>query len=212
MLVLPRALGNVDLVVVDWLVIVITSLQCLIKVPNQIFFFFFFFFFLVGWCFTGQVQRGELVVRADVAPSLARIFTTLYDAKFPIERMAPLENYGGDSDASLAANNTAVYNCRRPDQTNSPIQKSPHANGRAIDINPARNPWQDPRCTCWSPTGKYSARTPGTGKILENGVVWQAFKKEGWFWQNIKVADYMHFDTGYPSVTFTGKGRNGATA
>ena len=27
----------------------------------------------------------------------------------------------------------------------------------------------------------------------------QAFVDEGWIWQNIKVPDYMHFDTGFPS-------------
>ena len=27
----------------------------------------------------------------------------------------------------------------------------------------------------------------------------QLFEARGWIWQNIKVPDYMHFDTGYPS-------------
>ena len=27
----------------------------------------------------------------------------------------------------------------------------------------------------------------------------QLFEERGWVWQNIKVPDYMHFDTGYPS-------------
>jgi hypothetical protein len=152
--------------------------------------------------FQGGVRRGVLVVNADVADSLARIFTRLFEAGFPIRRMQPTEAYDGDSDASLRADNTSAYNCRRPDQINAPPLKSPHANGRAIDINPRENPWVDPRCGCWSPTGRFHERRPGKGVILRNGVVWRAFRDEGWIWQNIDVPDYMHFDTGYPSVPF----------
>lgn len=152
--------------------------------------------------FDGRVRRGTLVVNADVARSVARIFTQLFDQEFPIRRMRPLEHYDGDSHASLRADNTASYNCRRPDQINAPQQASPHANGRAIDINPRENPWIDLRCQCWFPGPEFKERTPGPGKILEGGPVWQAFIDEGWIWQNIDVPDYMHFDTGYPSVAF----------
>lgn len=155
--------------------------------------------------FDGQLRRGTLVVNADVADSVARIFTRLFDAKFPIERMEPVETYNGDSDASLRANNTSAYNCRRLDQINAPPMESPHANGRAIDINPLQNPWMDLRCDCWSPSAEYSERLPGDGVILEGGMVWQAFIDEGWIWQNIDVPDYMHFDTGYPSAPYRGR-------
>lgn len=70
-------------------------------------------------------------------------------------------------------------------------------------MNPWENPWKDLRCDCWSPGPRLAARTPGPGKILRGGIVWRAFRAEGWIWQNIDVADYMHFDTGYPSMPFT---------
>jgi hypothetical protein len=155
--------------------------------------------------FDGDVARGTLVVNRDVARSLSRIFTRLYDAGFPIRRMRPVETFDGDSNASLRADNTAAFNCRRPDQINAPTKLSPHANGRAIDINPRENPWQDLRCRCWSPGPRHHARTPGKGKILRGGLVWRLFRGEGWIWQNISVPDYMHFDTGYPSGPFDGK-------
>ncbi|CAM5725725.1 hypothetical protein SVIOM74S_06017 [Streptomyces violarus] len=139
-----------------------------------------------------------LVVNADTADSVVRIFTELFDTGFPHRQMKPLEEYGGDNTASLAADNTAAFNCRRPDQINTPTRKIPHANGRAVDINPLENPWQDLRCKCWKPSAKHSARSQGKGKILEGGPVWRAFTTEGWVWQNIDVPDYMHFDTGYP--------------
>ena len=149
--------------------------------------------------FQGGMGRGHLIVRADAAASTARIFTRLFEMRFPIRRMQGVEAYGGDVYKSLKADNTSAYNCRRAGQINAPFAQSPHANGRAIDINPVENPWKDPRCRCWSPTGKHAARTEGPGKILNKDPVWQLFDNEGWIWQNIDVPDYMHFDTGYPS-------------
>lgn len=149
--------------------------------------------------FDGDVRRGVLVVNADVAEDLARIFTDVFDAKFPIRSMRPIEQFGGDDNASMAANNTSAYNCRTAAQANSDPADSPHANGRAVDINPRQNPWWDPRCACFMPTAKYAARTAGPGKILAGGAVWRAFTERGWIWQDIATPDYQHFDTGYPS-------------
>ena len=154
--------------------------------------------------FDGNIKRGRLVVNADVAESLVRIFTKIFERKFPIEQMSPVEEFGGDTNASLAANNTSAFNCRRADQINAPFAESPHANGRAIDINPVENPWMDLRCDCWFPSAKYQERVERPGGINEGGFVWRLFRDEGWIWQNIDVADYMHFDTGYPSEPFTG--------
>ncbi len=149
--------------------------------------------------FEGEVRRGAIVVNADVADSLARIFTRIFEAEFPIRQMVPLDAYGGDNEASMADDNTGAYNCRSAAQANAPASKSPHANGRAIDINPYENPWQDPRCRCWSPSDEFGTTREGPGVIVEGGPVWAAFTDEGWIWQNISVPDYMHFDTGYPS-------------
>ncbi|MFI8386734.1 M15 family metallopeptidase [Streptomyces sp. NPDC085540] len=118
--------------------------------------------------------------------------------------MKPVEEFGGDNKASMGADNTAAYNCRRPEQINAPPKESPHANGHAVDINPMENPWQDLRCKCWPPSAEFSDRTPGKGKILEGAFVWQLFTAEGWVWQNIKVPDSMHYDTGYPSASYAG--------
>ena len=147
----------------------------------------------------GDVQRGVLVVNRDVADDVTRIFTDIFDAGFPIRSMKPIEEFDGDDNASMAANNTSAYNCRTPGQANSAAADSPHANGRAIDINPVQNPWLDPRCDCFMPTGEHAARTPGRGKILQGGKVWRAFTERGWIWQDLHTPDYQHFDTGFPS-------------
>ncbi|MBA3744962.1 M15 family metallopeptidase [Sporichthya sp.] len=149
--------------------------------------------------FDGEVKRGAIVVRGDVVESVSRVFTKLFDKRFPIHRMTPVEHFNGSDDRSMAANNTSAYNCRRPSEANSPSMKSPHANGRAIDINPIQNPWLNPRTHVWEPSARYRKRTAGPGKILEGGPVWRLFIREGWIWQDIKTPDYQHFDTGYPS-------------
>ncbi|WP_235499168.1 M15 family metallopeptidase [Aeromicrobium sp. Leaf291] len=153
--------------------------------------------------FEGVDRRGVLVANRDVVGSLGRIFITLHERGFPIERMDPVEAFDGDTLKSLQANNTSAYNCRRPDQINAPVLQSPHANGRAIDINPDLNPWMDLRCRCWSPRATHAERTPAPGKILADDATVRLFEDEGWIWQNIDVADYMHFDTGYPSKAWT---------
>lgn len=157
--------------------------------------------------FDGDIRRGQLIVNRDVGASVARIFTKLFDARFPIRRMQPVEAFNGDTNRSLRADNTSAFNCRRADQINAPFTESPHANGRAIDINPRENPWKDLRCRCWFPSAQQRARTDGPGKIARGGLVWRLFRAEGWIWQNIDVPDYMHFDTGYPSGPFRARDR-----
>jgi hypothetical protein len=158
--------------------------------------------------FAGKVRRGTLVVNEDVAASIARVFTRLFEERFPIRRMKPVEAYDGDVNVSLAADNTSAYNCRQPSQINAPVLESPHANGRAIDINPRENPWVDLRCDCWLPSPQNRERVPRPGTILRGGLVWRLFRDEGWIWQNIDVPDYMHFDTGYPSRPYRGPEAN----
>jgi L,D-peptidoglycan transpeptidase YkuD (ErfK/YbiS/YcfS/YnhG family) len=153
--------------------------------------------------FDGAIHRGALVVRVDVASSVARIFTRLFAVGFPIRRMVPIEAYHGDDNASMAADNTSAFNCRTASQANAPAASSPHANGRAVDVNPYENPWVDPRCKCFRPDTKYAGLgktvRSGSGVITKGSVAWKAFTSEGWLWQDNSMPDYQHFDTGYPS-------------
>ncbi len=149
--------------------------------------------------FDGKIRRGNLIAHRDSVADLAVILTGLFDARFPIGRMESVERYGGDVVRSLKANNTSAFNCRRRDQINAPTMDSPHANGRAIDINPAQNPWTDPRCSCWVPSAVFAENRSGAGVLTKGSRPWQLFTQRGWIWQDIKVPDYMHFDTGFPS-------------
>lgn len=155
--------------------------------------------------FDGRDHRGALVVNADVAASVARIFTRLYDEGFPIHRIVPIEAYRGDDNASMADDNTSAFNCRSAGQANAPVGASPHANGRAVDINPYENPWIDWRCHCWAPSSRWGRQRTGRGVVTARGVVVAAFRANGWVWRGTGSApDLQHFDTGYPSAPFRG--------
>jgi hypothetical protein len=149
--------------------------------------------------FDGQVHRGVLVVNRDVARSVAGIFTQLFDTRFPIRQIRPIEDFRGNDNKSMRADNTSAYNCRRPGQANASARNSPHANGRAVDVNPYENPWIDPRCDCWRPSATYAERRAAPGVIVKRGTAWRIFRRAGWIWQNSRTKDYQHFDTGYPS-------------
>ena len=154
--------------------------------------------------FDGATHRGVLVVNADVAPSVAAVLTTLFTRNFPIHRMQPIEAFKGDDNASMAADNTSAYNCRRASQANAAPTASPHANGRAIDLNPYENPWIDSRCNCYQPDAYYGTHRTGKGVINAGGVVYNAFINAGFIWQDNATTDFQHFDTGYPSRPFFG--------
>lgn len=67
------------------------------------------------WGFDNAVHSGRLVVNASAVSPLTTAFGKLFALRFPIDRMAPIDAYGGDDDASVAADNTSAFNCRPPD-------------------------------------------------------------------------------------------------
>lgn len=91
------------------------------------------------WNFDRKLTSGVLIVHKDVAEEVVQVFRQLLGHGFLIEKMTPVEDYKGDDDASMAANNTSAFNCR--DVTGQPGKFSNHSWGRAIDINPLTNPY-----------------------------------------------------------------------
>jgi hypothetical protein len=92
------------------------------------------------WGFDGRVHRGALVVDARVAGDVLTVFRRLYRARFPLHRVRPIDAYGGNDERSLAADNTAAFNCRYA-VAPGPKRWSLHAYGQAIDVNPVENPY-----------------------------------------------------------------------
>lgn len=145
------------------------------------------------WGEDNQTHSGQLIIHQTEAKAMVRIFETLYTNQFPLTSMKLMWEFGGSDDASMKANNTSGFNCRRIKNT---TKWSNHSYGKAIDVNPLWNPWVrgnivDP------PEGKdYLDRTSNKPGIIKAGdIVVTAFGKEGWkwggYWKNTK--DYQHF-------------------
>ncbi len=146
------------------------------------------------WNYDGDIQEGELVVSAAHAEDVAAAFGRLYDARFPIQRMEIVDVYGGDDNASMAANNTSAFNCR--EVAWRPGVWSNHALGQAIDINPLVNPYVKGD-TILPPEGAAFAdrSVEATGGIYPDDIVVRAFVDIGWGWGGdwSSAKDWQHF-------------------
>ncbi|MFB4316542.1 M15 family metallopeptidase [Actinomadura sp. 21ATH] len=138
--------------------------------------------------------NGRLVVNADHAEDLVKVFRRLYDDRYPIKRMEPVDVYKGSDFDSIEANNTSAFNCR---QATGSSNWSQHALGTAVDINPCENPYV-------SSSGRVahkdcvkfkdrSRRDPGV--IHDGDKVVKAFASIGWGWGGdwSGTKDYQHF-------------------
>ena len=148
---------------------------------------------LAHWGFDGRRHIGRLIVHRDVARSLLGVFRRLWQARFPIRRMVPVDAYGASDFRSIEADNTSAFNCRRVEGT---TRWSEHAYGRAIDLNPIENPYVSGGSTSHAASKQYldrSRRRPGMA--FEGGVLVRAFDTIGWGWGGrwTSVRDYQHF-------------------
>jgi hypothetical protein len=149
---------------------------------------------LVYWGFDGAVHAGELVVHRDVATDVVAVFGKLFDARFPIRRMRLVDDYGGDDDRSMAANNTSSFNCR---PVTGGTSWSEHSYGRAIDVNPMQNPYVTAGGLVLPPEGAsfVDRSLHSKGMIHTGDAVVEAFGSIGWGWGGSwsSPQDYQHF-------------------
>jgi hypothetical protein len=146
------------------------------------------------WGFDRRVHRGELVVHRDQARRILLVLKKLFKARYPIQRLRLVDAYRADDDRSMAANNTSGFNCRRVAGTR---RWSEHAYGRAIDLNPLRNPYVTRGGRVSPPAGRpYANRARrATGMIHDGDKVVRAFAAAGWRWGGrwSGARDYQHF-------------------
>jgi hypothetical protein len=144
--------------------------------------------------FDGATHTGRLVVNAGWASALAGVFHRLYDARFPIERMVPVDAYGADDDTAVAADDTSAFNCRPPDGGSGWSQ---HAYGLAVDVNPLRNPSihadGSVKLAVSRPWVNRAQQAPGM--IRAGDAVVRAFASIGWGWGGSwsGTRDLQHF-------------------
>ncbi|CAN5759344.1 M15 family metallopeptidase [soil metagenome] len=144
------------------------------------------------WGYDGARHVGDLVVADSVAQDIRGVFRSMYDQRFQIRRIHPVDAYGADDDRSMAANNTSAFNCRPVAGTST---WSEHSTGTAIDINPIQNPYVR-GSTVDPPAGRdwtdRSSVVPGM--ITADDVVVRAFAAKGWIWGGTwrTAKDYQH--------------------
>lgn len=147
------------------------------------------------WGFDGAPHTGTMIVNADVVPAVVQVFTHLARVHFPIRRMVPVDRYGGSDNASLAADNTAGFNCRNA-VASGPPRWSVHAYGEAIDVNPVENPYVDGGQVLPPAGAAYVTRTAHRPGMTGPGTtINDAFAAVGWQWGGRWSAtpDYQHF-------------------
>ena len=149
--------------------------------------------------FEGRTQQGVIICNKVIAKDLREIFAELYKAKYPIERIRPISEYGNDDEQSMQANNTSCY-CYRTVEGSSKLSK--HARGMAIDVNPLYNP-----CVKRKKDGTLLVQ-PSTGKpyvnrgkqfkykITQQDLCYRLFVKHGFKWGGAwrSLKDYQHFE------------------
>ncbi len=141
--------------------------------------------------FAGRFRTGELVVRYGQGTNIVSVFRTLYRQEFPIQGMRLVDDYRGSDGASMRANNTSAFNCRK---TTSGRAWSQHSYGRALDINPVQNPYVSGRVVEPASGAAYVDRSPLRKGMVTTGVR-RAFTDISWKWGGgwSSLKDYMHF-------------------
>jgi hypothetical protein len=150
---------------------------------------------LTHWGFDGQVHTGALVVNERALRDIVVVFRRLYRARFPIRRLRPIDAYGGSDERSLAADNTAAFNCRYVIGP-GPRRWSMHAYGLAIDVNPVENPYvEGGRVHPRAGRAYLNRSNVRPGMAVRGGLLVRAFEAVGWQWGGrwAGTPDYQHF-------------------
>jgi hypothetical protein len=148
----------------------------------------------------GDIVLGEMICHASIADDLLAIFRALFVRHYPIANMRLVDDYGGDDDASMRANNSSCFNDRT--KSWSRTEKSKHALGLAVDINPLYNPYYRVTASgariiqpaAGAPYVDREAQFPY--KIERGDLCHRLFLEHGFHWGGswTRSKDYQHFE------------------
>lgn len=149
--------------------------------------------------FDGNKQDGEMICNKAIADDVMQIFSQLYDSGYQIESIHLIDDFGGDDEASMEADNTSCFNYRTI-AGSSKISK--HALGLAIDINPLYNPSvtfdkKGNSIIAPSTATDYIDRTKNFAyKISDQDLAYKLFTKHDFIWGGNwnSIKDYQHFE------------------
>ena len=146
----------------------------------------------------GVRHEGEIICNHLITQDLREIFAELYKAKYPIERIRPISEYGNDDERSMSNNNTSCF-CYRVVSGTTKLSK--HAMGMAIDVNPRYNPYVhtvNGKLKIEPANGKpYADRSKQYKyKITKGDLFYKLFIKHGFSWGGEwkSKKDYQHFE------------------
>jgi hypothetical protein len=155
------------------------------------------------WGFDHTLRRGPMVVNASVAEDVLWVFKRLYEAEFPIKKVALAtefkpERFAQHRRITSHRSVTASFNCRPVVTALGPGSDfSQHAYGLAIDLNPVQNPYVTAGGFVRNRAAEpYLDRARHLeGMIHEGDVVFRSFAAIGWEWGGNWSGDkdYMHF-------------------
>ena len=149
--------------------------------------------------FDGNKQDGEMICNKAIADDVMQIFSQLYDSGYQIESIRLIDDFAGDDEVSMEADNTSCFNYRTISRS-SKISK--HALGLAIDINPLYNPsvtYDNKGKSVIAPSTAtdYIDRTKNFAyKISDQDLAYKLFTKYGFIWGGNwnSIKDYQHFE------------------
>ena len=149
------------------------------------------------WGFNGYRYRGQMVLATAVAGRAAAALRDMYNGRYPIRRMYRVDRFGwskklqgADDYKSMRADNTSAFNCRSV--VNRPGVLSPHARGRAVDINTWENPYRS--ATGLVPNSWWASRThPKIAWRSSSHPVVRIWRSHGFRW-TYGTGDSQHVD------------------
>ncbi len=146
--------------------------------------------------FDGQTHKGEMIVNKKIAKAVLEIFSQLFEAKYPIEKIRLIDEYDAIDEASMTDNNTSSF-CYRTISGSSKL--SYHARGLAVDVNTLYNPYVsktklEPAAAKEHAYNRDKANNPYY--INEDDLCYKLFTEHGFFWGGNwnAVKDYQHFE------------------
>ena len=141
--------------------------------------------------FENEVTVGKMVILDSMANSVISIFQELFALKFPIYSIKLIDEFGGDDELSMDANNSSCFNFRKIDGSEL---LSIHSYGLAIDINPLQNPFIQESKVCPSQGKDFLDRSnirPGMVESIVEIFYNHGFTVWGGNWK--EPVDYHHF-------------------
>ena len=151
------------------------------------------------WDYDNKIHIGEMVCNKLIADRVAAILRSLYDAKYPIQRMLLPDVYDADDETQMRDNNSSCF-CYRAVAGTTKLSK--HARGLAVDINTLYNPYYKDRAdgTRFIQPATAAAYCDRTGtfpyKIDHGDLCFKLFTAAGFEWGGDwkTCKDFQHFE------------------